>query len=285
MAYGKATVNKLDAPLKRLSVVSQYLGDNGYKFTGLQTIHVLTFANESLVTYDESLAADAFGTPTLAAPTDSDFTIAYNKALARRIQRTQIQDVPVDGLAAQWAAQQISESFIPAHDAYSLGKLKAARPLGNVIAVGSNLASPTVALSLAFGQAVNKARVAGTTNTNQMVAWLSYDYAAYLAQAINFTGSDAGYKDAEAGYLGKHKGVVCVETPNEYFAGDDVYVIVADKRAIINVTPKMAPEDYRILKEIPGFDGVEVQIRDRGDTFVLSKRAVNIATVEVSAAS
>lgn len=283
MAYGHATANKMDMPLKKLSVVTQYLGDSGYKFTGLNQIHVLSFANGSTATYDETSATAPFGSIGLAVPTEEDLTLAYNKSMATRIQRTQQQDVPIDGLAAKWAAQQISEVFIPEHDEYSLGKLRAARPAANTVTVdGSDLAGAT--LSLAFEQAVNKARVAGQKNTNQMVAWLSYTFASNLSAQINFTGSNEGYADAKAGYLGRHKGVVCVETPDDYFTAG-VYVIVADKRAVVNVTPKIRPEDFRVLREVPGFDGVEVQIRDRGDTFVLSKRAANIATIEDSAST
>ena len=284
MAYGNATANKMDMPLKQLSVVTQYLGDQGYSFTGLNQIHVLSFANGSTATYDESSASAPFGTINLAVPTEEDLTLAYNKSMATRIQRTQQQDVPIDGLAAKWAAQQISEVFIPEHDEYSLGKLRAARPAANIVAfAGSGIATDT-SLSLYFEQAVNKARVAGNKNTNQMVAWISYTYAAYLAKLIQFTGSDEGYADAKAGYLGRHKGVVCVETPDEYFTAG-TYVIIADKRAVVNVTPKIRPEDFRVLREVPGFDGVEVQIRDRGDTFVLGKRVGNIATIEDTAST
>lgn len=283
MSYGHSTANKMDAPLKKLSVVTQYLGDNGYTFTGLNQIHVLSFSNGSTATYDESSASAPFGSIGLAVPTEEDLTLAYNKSMATRIQRTQQQDVPIDGLAAKWAAQQISEVFVPEHDEYSLGKIFAARPAANTVTVnGASLSSAN--LSLAFEQAVNKARVAGQKNTNMMVAWLSYTFASNLSAQINFTGSDEGYADAKAGYLGKHKGVVCVETPDDYFAAG-TYVIVADKRAIVNVTPKISPEDFRVLREVPGFDGVEVQIRDRGDTFVLSKRAVNIASIEDSAST
>jgi hypothetical protein len=54
---------------------------------------------------------------------------------------------------------------------------------------------------------------------------------------------------------------------------------MADKRAIVNVTPKMNPSDYKVLTELSGFSGVEVQIRDRSDTFVLNNKARNIAVI------
>jgi len=281
MAYGRGTANKMDAPLKKLSVVTQYLGDNGYTFTGRNEIYVLSFANGSTATYNEASATAPFGTPGLAVPTEQTLTLAYNKSMITRIQRTQQQDVPIDGLAAKWAAQQISEVFIPEHDEYSLTKIWAARPSANAVTVTAAQVTPTGTekLSYKFELAINKARVAGNKNTNMMVAWLSYTFASVLAAQINFTGSDQGYKDAQAGYLGKHKGVVCVETPDDYFV-TGTYAIVADKRAVVNVTPKIDPEDYRILREVPAFDGVEVQLRDRGDTFVLGKRVGNIATIE-----
>lgn len=281
MAYGRGTANKMDAPLKKLSVVTQYLGDNGYSFSNRNEIYVLSFANGSTATYDESSATAPFGTPGLAVPTEQTLTLAYNKSMITRIQRTQQQDVPIDNLAAKWAAQQISEVFIPEHDEYSLNKIWAARPVANTITVTAAQLTPagTEKASYAFERAINKARVSGNKNTSMMVAWLSYTFASVLAAQINFTGSDEGYADAKSGYLGRHKGVVCVETPDDYFT-TGTYALIADKRAIVNVKPKINPEDYRILREVPAFDGVEVQLRDRSDTFVLSKRVGNIASIE-----
>lgn len=287
MAYGKETSSIMDVPLQRKSVFTPYVGDNGYRFEGKNTIYVLSNSNGTLVTYDETSATDPFDTGTyplgLATPSEQELTLAYNQAMITRIQHTQIQDIPVSAYAKKWAVQQVYEVFIPAHDAYSLAKLRAARPAGNVVTTTpANWANGTDKLSLQFEQLINKARLNGKAEANQMVAWIAYDFAANLAAQITFTGSDQGYKDAKAGYLGKHKGVVCVETPDTYFT-TGVFVIVADKRAIVAVKPKMSPTDghgYRVLDEVPLFSGIEIQLRDRGDTFVLNKKAAAIATLE-----
>lgn len=283
MAYGRATSNIMDIPLKRKSVFTPYVGNNGYRFEGKNTIYVLSNDNGSLVTYDETSATAPFGSVTLATPVEQELTLAYNQAMIKRIQKTQIQDIPVSAYAKKWAVQQVYEVFIPAHDAYSLAKLSAARPGGNVVTTTpANWAAGTDKLSLKFEQAINKARLNGKSEASHMVAWISYDFAANLSSQINFTGSDHGYKDAKNGYLGKHKGVTCVETPDTYFVAG-TFVIVADKRAIVAVTPKMSPSDgegYKVLKDVPLFSGVEIQLRDRGDTFVLNKKAAAIATIE-----
>jgi hypothetical protein len=281
--YGKSTSSIMDVPLQRKSVFTPYVGDNGYRFEGLNTVYVLSNSNGTLVTYDESSATAPFGSVALATPNEQELTLAYNQAMIKRIQNTQMQDVPVSAYAKKWAVQQVYEVFIPAHDAYSLGKLRAARPAGNVVTTTpANWAAGTDKLSLQFEQAINKARLNGKSDTNQMVAWLAYDFAANLSSQINFTGSDQGYKDAQSGYLGRHKGVVCVETPDDFF-DDGVYVIVADKRAIVAVKPKMSPDDgqgYVVLEKVPQFSGIEIQLRDRGDTFVLNQKASAIATIE-----
>lgn len=283
--YGRKTADKLDMPLKKLSVVTQYLGDNGYgsSFEGANEIYIMAIASKSLVTYNESAAADSYGTITLSTPSDTTFAIDYNKAVATRFQRTQLQDVPISDLANDWAAQQISEVFIPDFDEYALNKIVAAVPVANTVTVGANLEAETK-LSLKFGYAINKARVAGSTNTNSMIAWMNYDFAANLSNQINFTGSDAGYKDAEAGYLGKHKGVICIETPNEYFNGA-VKVLVADKRAIVNIRPKVSTGEVQVLNKVEGFDGKEVRIRLRTLTFVLPNKVNNLAVITDGASS
>ena len=282
--YGKSTSSIMDIPLKRKSVFTPYVGDNGYRFEGLNTIYVLSHDNGTLVTYDESSASAPFGAIALAGNAEQTLTLAYNQAMISRIQNTQIQDVPVSAFAKSWAVQQVYEVFIPAHDAYSLAKLKTARPVGNrLYTVVADWATGAEKLSLTFEKAINLARTNGKAESAQMVAWVGYDFAANLSSQINFTGADKGYEDARNGYLGKHKGVTVVETPDALLPLK-THVIIADKRAIVAVTPKMSPTDgmgYVVIDKVPGFSGIEIQLRDRGDTFVLNKKAAAISTIEV----
>jgi len=282
MAYGRSTSSIMDIPLKRRSIFTPYVGNNGYRFEGLNSIYVLSNSNGTLVTYDETSATAPFGAVALATPTEQNLTLAYNQAMIQRIQHTQIQDTPVSAYAKKWAVQQVYEVFIPAHDAYSLAKLVAARPVGNKKVLATASWTTPQAMSLAFGDAINLARTNGKAEANSMVSWVSYDFSSALSSQINFTGSDQGYKDARTGYLGKHKGVTCVETPTSYM-GTGVHVIFADKRAIVAVKPKMSPTNgkgYVVLKRVPGFSGIEIQLRDRGDTFVLNKKLSAISTIE-----
>jgi len=277
--FGIRTANKLEAPLKKLSVVTQYLGDNGYAWTGALTVRSLYFTNGTLVSTNNSAASGTWGTPTLASTANNDYTIDYDEGMITRIAKQQQQDVPIDSLGAQWAAQQLSEVFIPAHDEYSLSKIEAAVPYANKIPITLNSGVlPTTGLNLIFQTAINAARVAGNPNQNSMVAWVGYDFVSALRSQINFTGSDLGYANATAGFLGKHAGVATVEIPPTYFLAG-TYCIVADKRAVINVTPKVAPEDFRILTQVPGFDGIEVQIRDRGATIPMLRRVQNLSLI------
>jgi hypothetical protein len=276
----------MDIPLQLKSVFTSFVGDNGYKFTGLHTIFVLSNANGTLVTYDESSATAPFGSVTLATPDEQELTVNYNQAMVKRIQDTQIQDIPVQGYAKKWAVQQIDQVFIPAHDEYSLAKLVAARPGTNIVTtIPGNWSQVSTSatfesLSLKLGQAINVVKRRGGDNS-QMIAWVSYGASAFLSAQINFTGSDQGYKDAQNGYLGRHKGVTIIDTPDDYFPSG-VVAIIADKRAIIAVTPKMDPEGngYKVITDVPLFGGIEIQLRDRGDTFVLNKKANAIVTIE-----
>lgn len=276
MAYGTKTANVMDIPLSVSSVVAPYLGDNGYKFEGVNSVRVLSVANGSLANYDETSATAPFGAPSLVVPAEQVLTLAYNKSMLLRIQRTQIQDVPVSQFTKQVALQQADEVFVPAHDAYSLAKILAARPSGN--RVGMTLGTDNIKLK--FAQFVDKIRTGGGMLT-QAIAWVSYEFASELTDAINFTGSDQGYADAKNGYLGKFKGVKVVEVPDDYL-GDGVYAIGTDKRAIVNVTPKMDPngDGMKVIDPVPLFSGVEIQLRDRSDTFVLNKKARTVASLE-----
>lgn len=279
MAYGTKTANIMDTPLSIASVVTPYLGDNGYKWDGVNSVRVLSIANGSLSNYDESSATNPFGAPSLVVPTEQVLTLAYNKSMLLRIQRTQIQDIPVSKFSKEVALQQAEQVFVPAHDAYSLAKIFAARPVGNVVARN------TARNDFGLKTMLDKARTNGAVLTS-MVCWISFTLASEIQDKINYTGSDAGYTAGKNGYLGKIAGVNTVEIPDNYFFAG-VHALCADKRAIVNVTPKMDPKNggMTVIDPVPQFSGIEIQLRDRADTFVLNKKANTVATLETAAST
>lgn len=279
MAYGTKTANVMDIPLSIASVVAPYLGDNGYKWEGSNSIRVLSIANGTLANYDEGSATAPFGAPVLVVPDEQVLTLAYNKSMLLRIQKTQIQDIPVSDFSKKVTMQQADEVFIPAHDAYSLGKILAARPVGNRVYIQLVGSSPSTAYYLKLAQTIDKSRTGGGS-VNSLIAWVQYSYATLVKDKINFTGSDAGYADGKKGYLGIVSGAKVVECPDSYL-GATVYALVVDKRAVVNVTPKMDPkEDVVVIEKVPLFSGIEIQLRDRADTFVLNKKVNTVASLE-----
>ena len=266
MAYGTKTSNIMDVPLSISSVFAPYVGDNGYKWDGVNSVRVLSIANGSLATYDETQVSTPFGSASLVVPVEQVLTLAYNKSMLLRIQRTQIQDIPVSQFSKQVALQQVEQVFVPAHDAYSLGKVFAARPSGNV--VQRNASRNDFGLKTMF----DKARTGGGA-ISSMVAWITYTLA-------------SGYLAGKQGFLGKIAGIPTVECPDSYFFAG-VHAIAADKRAIVNVTPKMDPKagGMVVIDPVPGFSGIEIQLRDRADTFVLNKKVNAVASLETSAST
>ena len=278
MAYGTKTANIMDIPLSISSVVAPYLGDNGYKMEGMGSIRVLSISNGSLADYDENSATAPFGAASLVVPAEQTLTIAYNKSMLLRIQKTQMQDIPVSDFSKQVALQQADQVFVPSHDAYSIAKILAARPVGNKVVFDTN--TGTNDLKLQFSRMLDKAK-AGGANLNSLIAWVGYDISSQIRALINYTGSEAGYTDGKNGYLGKFAGAKCVEAPDAYL-GSGVYSICTDKRAVVNVTPKMDPkgDGMVVIEKVPGFSGIEIQLRDRGDTFALTKKVNAIASLE-----
>lgn len=285
--YGTNTANLMDSPLSLKSVFAPYVGDNGYKWTGANTIQVVSTPDGTLSDYTETSVSPV--TVGLVGTALQSLTLAYNKAMFQRIQQTLIQDTPVANFAASWAKQQINDVFVPTHDVYSLNKVALARATANDVTVTySGGAWATAGLSAAFGTAFINIHAKGA-DVGSTVAWVADSFANALADQITFSGSDAGYNQAtNSAFLGKYKGVMCVAVPDSYFTALGatsqlkIGVLMADKRAIVNVTPKMAPTDYKVLTEMSGFSGVEVQLRDRADTFVLNNKVNNIAVVRQS---
>ena len=277
MAYGTKTSSIMDIPMSVSSVVAPYIGDNGYAFEGVNSVRVLSIANGSLATYDESEAVDPFGAPSLVVPAEQVLTLAYNKSMLLRVQKTQMQDIPVSAFSKKVALQQADEVFVPAHDVYSLAKIYASIPSGNKVTAVATSSRKDRNLKAA----VDKCRTNGSS-MQSLVAWLTYSLSSEIQDAINYTGSEAGFTAGKNGYLGRIAGVPCVEIPDAYmFPG--VLAIVADKKAIVNVTPKMDPKNggLEVLDKVPGFSGIEIQMRDRSDTFVLNKKARNTASLEI----
>lgn len=278
MAYGTKTANVMDIPLSVSSVFAPHVGDNGYSVVDVNSIRVLSIANGTLADYDEGSATAPFGSASLVVPAEQVLTLAYNKSMLLRVQKTQIQDQPIADFSKKVALQQADEVFVPSHDAYSLGKVLAARPVGNKVVFDAN--AGTNDLKLQFGRMIDKVKTGGGS-VNSIIAWVGYDIASHIRALINYTGSDAGYTDGKNGYLGKLAGAKVVETPDAYL-GAGVYALAADKRAIVNVKPKMDPkgDGVVVIEKVPGFSGIEIQMRDRGDTFVLTKKARTVASLE-----
>lgn len=278
--YGIKTSSILDVPLKRASYVARHLNANGVDFTSASTVKILNYdiSGGSLGNYDETAVSQ---TVTLAETDDQDMTLAYNKYKFLRIQDTLEQDTPVESLASKFAKTWVYEKFIPDFDAYALAKIVAARPAANKLSWNST----TDNIKLKFFNTVSTVKKRGGA-PGSMIAFIPFAFADTLkALVTTFDGSDKGYEAGKNGVLGQLDGVAVVETDDTYFPATYIDVVVVDKRAVVRVTPKMDPasgKGMRLLKEVGGHGGSELQLRARGDVFVFGQKKYAIATLERS---
>lgn len=276
--YGIKTSSILDVPLQRASYVARHLNANGVDFTSASTVKILNYdiSGGSLGNYDETAISQ---TVTLAETDDQDMTLAYNKYKFLRIQDTLEQDTPVESLASKFAKTWVYEKFIPDFDAYALAKIVAARPAANKLTWDSS----TDNIKLKFFNTVSAVKKRGGA-PGSMIAFIPFAFADTLkALVTTFDGSDKGYEAGKNGVLGQLDGVAVVETDDTYFPATYIDVVVCDKRAVVRVTPKMDPasgKGMRLLKEVGGHGGSELQLRARGDIFVFGQKKFAIATLE-----
>jgi hypothetical protein len=276
--YGIKTASILDKPLEVASYVARHLNANGLDWTSASTVKVLNYdiSGSSLGTYDETAISQ---TVTLAETADQDMTLAYNKYKFLRIQDTLEQDTPLAQLASKFARSWVYEKFIPDFDAYALAKMVAARPAANKITWNST----TDNIKLKFYNTVSAVKKRGGT-PGQMIAWIPFAFADTLqALVTTFDGSNLGYEAGKNGVLGQLDGVTLVETDDTYFPATYIDVLVVDKRAVVRATPKMDPatgSGMKLIKDVPGHGGSELQLRARGDIFVFGLKAKAIATLE-----
>lgn len=276
-SYGVKTSSILDKPLEKESFVAKYLDANGVDWTSAQTVRLLNYdiSGSSLGSYDETATSQ---TVVLAETSNQDMTLAYNKYKFLRIQDTLEQDTPVASIASKFARSWVYEKFIPDFDAYALAKIVAARPVGNKV----TWVSGTDSIKKKFFNTVSKVKNKGGRPGN-MIAWVPYSVSDdFKTLVTSFDGSDLGYTAGKNGILGPVDGVMVVEADDTLFLST-YDVIVADKRAIIRVTPKMDPatgSGMKLIKDVPGHGGSELQLRARGDVFVFGLKAGAIATLE-----
>jgi hypothetical protein len=275
--YGISTSSILDVPLENASYVAKHLNANGFDWTGAQTVRLLNYdiSGGNLDVYDETATSQSVA---LAETDKQDMTLAYNKYKFLRIQDTLEQDTPVASLASKFAKTWVYEKFIPDFDDYALTKIVAARPAANKVFWNSS----TDSIKLKFFNTVTQVKKNGGRPSN-MVAWIPYAIAdSFKALVTSFDGSDLGYTAGKNGVLGPVDGVMVVETDDDLFPAN-MDAVVCDKRAVIRVTPKMDPatgSGMKLIKDVPGHGGSELQLRARGDVFVAGLKASAIATLE-----
>lgn len=277
-SYGIKTSSILDKPLEVASYVAKHLDANGVDWTSAQTVRLLNYdiSGSSLGSYDETATSQ---TVSLAETGNQDMTLAYNKYKFLRIQETLDQDTPIASIASKFARSWVYEKFIPDFDAYALAKIVAARPAANKISWNSS----TDSIKLKFFNTVSAVKKRGG-NPSSMLAWVPFATAdIFKALVTSFDGSNLGYEAGKNGVLGSVDGVMVVETDDTYFPATYIDAVVVDKRAVIRVTPKMDPatgSGMRLLKEVGGHGGSELQLRSRGDVFIFGLKNKAIATLE-----
>lgn len=277
--YGIKTSSILDVPIEKASYVARHLNANGIEWGQADTVRLLNYdiSGDSLDTYDETAISQ---TVELAETSSQTMTLTYNKYKFLRIQNTLEQDTPIESLASKFARTWVYEKFIPDFDDYALTKIIAARPVGNK--VFWNSASDSIKLK--FFNTVSVVKRSGG-KPSQMIAWIPFAISdVFKALVTSFDGSNMGYEAGKNGVLGPVDGVMVVETDDDLFPAN-MDVVVCDKRAVVKAVPKMDPKSgkgMRLLKEVGGHSGPELQLRARGDVFVFGLKADAIATLEDS---
>ena len=278
-SYGNKTSSILDKPLEKASYVAKYLDSNGVDWTSAQTVRLLNYdiSGGSLGSYDETATSQ---TVTLAETGNQDMTLAYNKYKFLRIQDTLDQDTPIASLASKFARSWVYEKFIPDFDAYALTKIIAARVAGNMVYWNSSTGN----IKTSFYNTVSKVKRGGGRLGN-MIAWIPFSMSDTLKSSVlTFDGSNLGYEAGKNGVMGHLDGVTVIEADDDLFPSS-MDAVVVDKRAVIRVTPKMDPASgsgMKLIKDVPGHGGSELQLRARGDVFVFGLKTAAIATLERS---
>jgi len=285
--YGIRTATFLDRRLKHGSTVAKYMDAHGVNTVDANTVRILNIDidSKSLTSYNETSTTGGM-TPSLVEFGKQEWSIDYNYASFLRIQDTQLQDIPVGSAVSDVAKAWVDEKFVPDFDEYALAKVIAARPGGNIVTWdGTTIDNGVNGLLQKFYNTVTVVTNGGG-DTSQAIAWVPSSFADKLrAYITTFDGSDKGYTAGVNGLIGKLKGVMIVETVDEYFdAYPTVKAVIADKRAIAAPTQKMTPKNggRKFIKDVPGFGGSELQLRARGGVFVLDRKKYAIATLQSS---
>jgi len=101
-----------------------------------------------------------------------------------------------------------------------------------------------------------------------VVAWIPFATAdSFKALVTSFDGSNLGYEAGKNGVLGPVDGVMVVETDDSYFPATYMTQLLLTS-VPSSITPKMDPatgSGMKLIKDVPGHGGSELQLRARGD--------------------
>ena len=268
--YAKKWDKSIDQIYTQNSYVKAHFGTNGISFKDAQTVIIDTLETFAPVNYVETAIDNAYGTPKMASNSQKEYTIAHNKAVSIRVPATLIMDTPtVTG--ASYTKAELEEQFIPEYDAYALGKISASVPAANDITYTSGTDD-------AYKKFLNL--VSLTTNKrvprNSLIFFCTAAFADDVRSLIQKFNDQDGAKIKNSAALGTLGKVPVVEVPDDIMP-DKVIGVLASKKSVF---APVKVDQVKIFEKVLDFDGIAINIRQRNDVFVFSKKVDGLAQLK-----
>lgn len=236
-----------------------------YKWTGVQTVHVLTATTQDLNDYDRD-GSDRngvwrYGKPTDVQDTKQDMTLNLDKSFSMVIDRADFEDQVMAKKAGEVVRAQIGEKVTPFFDSNALLTWAAAAGQTSTIS-GTNVDKDTVldmfidAHTKFFNANFNRDLFAYVTSTT---------YGKLLRNPEFISVDKLGEKVLSNGVVGKCMGIIVVEVPDAYMTG--YQAIFTHKKSVL---APVKINELKIHTDAPGISGSLIEGRYYGGAFVLT---------------
>jgi hypothetical protein len=233
-----------------------------YDFSGVRTIHIYGIQTVPVTDYTRS-GTNRFGTPTELQDTVQEMTLSQDKSFALTIDKGNKQDTMNNKAAGEVLQAELDEQAIPTADKYGFARFF--RLAGIVQAISAPAVGTIVGLISDALIAMDNALVPdsdryiyiGATNWGKLR--LSTEYLATDPLAV---------RSLEKGVVGTFMGYPVVKVPDSYFPSSAYYFLIARKQSLLF---PIKFRTLRILTEVPGLDGDQLEGRHFYDAFVLGE--------------
>lgn len=264
--FSERYLDRLEQPFTHSSFIMPYMTAN-IEFGNDKSVYIYTIEPIPMNTYNRTAENNCFGNPTEVGDTLQKFTMEVERSYSGRITTSNTKDQTINKVA-RFIRVQTEQVTVPEKDKYCFNKI--IKNAGTIYKSSTAISADNVI------ERISAAEVAFFNNLvpeNSRVLFVTPEIYNMVRLSKYFMGIDnLGEKAVTRGMVGTLFGMQVVRVPASFLSPGTNFV-VAHKQAVA-CPNKLAKT--RMLTEVPGYDGHQIEYHTYYDCFVLGHKAPSI---------